>query len=169
MKEQFTKAINSLCNDNKCRPPPPDMPLPSVTTKLFYTEAFGGNGGQNFEFESKGISPYLKVKTVKVCKSNIGINSIQFILTNGLGNLKTLKRQGGSGGDCSDMTLDDDDYINTAEVWTWPHIQLYRVVGIQLNTKNGKSTLWGLKETEYHVCINVLPNEREFGIFKLKG
>ena len=160
MKEQFTKAINSLCNDNKCRPPPPDMPLPSVTTKLFYTEAFGGNGGQNFEFESKGISPYMKVKTVKVCTSDSAINSIQFILTNGLGNLKTLKRQGSDGGDCSDLTLDDDDYINTAEVWTSQKILLeFRIIvlvrGIQFTSNKGKSKFWGKMSwgTDYQVCI----------------
>ena len=158
MKDQFTKAINSLCNDNKCRPPPPDMPLPSVTTKLFYTEAFGGDGGKNFEFESSGITPYMRVKSVKVCTSNNGIDSIQFILTNGLGNLKTLKRQGSSGGDCSDLSVDDDDFINTAEVWTSEKSLLkfgilVVVKGIQLNTNKGKSKFWGKTSKDYNVCI----------------
>ena len=155
MKDQFTKAINSLCDNNNCRPPPPDMPLPSVTTKFVFTKLVGGQGGSDEnKFENNGISPYMRVKNVRVCSGH-AIYSIQFKLSNGLGEVTTLGRHGRESGDCTEWSVDDDDAINTAEVYTGSICNdecLYLVVGLKLNTKKNKDHFWG-NSGDYTVCI----------------
>ena len=54
----------------------------------------------------------MKVKKVTVC-SGMAIDSIQFTLVDGLGNLITLEKNGNNGGACSDWAPNDNERINT--------------------------------------------------------
>ena len=153
MKTQFNKASADSCGKN-CNAPQPDMPIPPVTTKLISTRIYGGSGGGDYNFDPSLIKPYMKVKKVTVC-SGTAIDSIQFTLVDGLGNLKTLERHGNNGGGCSDWTLNDNEHINTIELHTGSYQDRQVVVGLGFITNKDNRKFWGNKD-QYNVCIEYL-------------
>jgi len=153
MKTQFIKAAAESCGKN-CQVPQPDIPIPPVTTKLIFTGTYGGSNGVSYSFDLSLIKPYMKVKKVDVCSGTV-IDSIQFTLVDGLGNLLTLARHGGNGGVCSDWTLDDNEHIKTIELYTGKYINSKVVVGLSFITNKGNNKFWGSKG-QYNVCIRLI-------------
>jgi hypothetical protein len=153
MKTQFNKAAAESCGQN-CKAPLPDMPIPPVFTKFISTPTYGGSGGKNFNFDYSLIKPYMKVKKVTVC-SGTAIDSIQFTLVDGLGNLITLEKHGNNGGFCSDWTPNDNEHINKAELYTGKYFYSDVVVGLRFITNKGNNKFWG-NNGDYNVCIELI-------------
>jgi hypothetical protein len=96
----------------------------------------------------------MKVEKVVVC-SGTAIDSIQFTLVDGLGNLLTLARHGNNGGDCQDWTLNDKERIITIELYTGSYYDSQVVVGLEFITNNDNRKFWGNKG-QYNVCIKLI-------------